>query len=173
MCSRPRSRYRGKVAKNRFEARCLEEYAETFPTVCVDAGYYRFPDERYIANLAGQVPDGFRLSFKATDEVTIKKFPNQPRHGDRAGRPNENFLNAPLFVEAFLGPLSPYRDNVGVIMFEFSRSHLSDFAHGRDFVEALDRFLGQLPKDWQYGVEIRIPPSPLCLSQVPRVEEQR
>jgi hypothetical protein len=40
-------------------------------------------------------------------------------------------------------------------MFEFSRFYLSDFARGRDFVEALDQFLGKLPSDWNYGVEIR------------------
>jgi uncharacterized protein YecE (DUF72 family) len=153
-----RYEYRGKVAKTRFEAGCLEEYAETFPTVCVDAGYYRFPDERYIGKLIGQVPPRFKLSFKATDEVTIKNFPNQPRHGDRAGKSNENFLNAQLFTDAFLAPMEAYRENIGVLMFEFSRFHSKDFERGRDFLEALDRFLGQLPKSgWQYGVEIRNP----------------
>lgn len=148
--------YHGRVAKNRFEAGCLEEYASVFPTVCVDAGFYRFPDERYIAKLAAQVPEGFRLSFKATDEVTIKRFPNQPRHGDRAGQPNGNFLNAPLFVEEFLGPLSAHRSKIGIIMFEFSRFYAGDFERGRDFVAALDAFLSALPKDgWQYGVEVR------------------
>ncbi len=156
--SSERYEYRGKIAKSRFEAGCLEEYAEVFHTVCVDAGFYRFPDERYICKLAGQVPDGFKLSFKATDEITIKKFPNQPRHGERAGQANENFLNAPLFIEAFLGPMSPYREKIGVIMFEFSRFHAGDFERGRDFVATLEHFLTQLPKDgWQYGVELRNP----------------
>jgi hypothetical protein len=30
---------RGKFAKTHFERECLREYAETFKTVCVDAGY--------------------------------------------------------------------------------------------------------------------------------------
>jgi len=34
--------YRGKVARRRFEARCLQEYSEVFKTVCVDAGFDRF-----------------------------------------------------------------------------------------------------------------------------------
>ena len=150
-----RYEYRGKVAKSRFEAGCLEEYAETFSTVCVDAGYYRFPSEKYIAGLAGQVPADFKFGFKVTDEITIRKFPNHPRHGDRAGKLNENFLRAPLFIEAFLGPLSPCREKIGVIMFEFSRFYSGDFEKGRDFVAALDDFLGKLPSGWQYGVEIR------------------
>ncbi|MDB6028430.1 MAG: hypothetical protein JWM68_4653 [Verrucomicrobiales bacterium] len=40
-------------------------------------------------------------------------------------------------------------------MFEFSRFHLSDFAHGREFVAALDQFFGKLPKGWPYAVEMR------------------
>jgi hypothetical protein len=31
-----RYEYKGKVARTRFEAECLSEYAETFHTVCVD-----------------------------------------------------------------------------------------------------------------------------------------
>jgi uncharacterized protein YecE (DUF72 family) len=147
--------YRGKVAKSRFEAGCLEEYAEVFKTVCVDAGFYRFPEERYVEKLAGQVPDGFKLSFKVTDEITLKNFPNQPRHGSRAGRANDNFLNTDLFTKAFLEPLSAHKEKIGVLMFEFGHLYKRDFAQGRDFVSALDEFLGQLPGGWQYGVEIR------------------
>ena len=43
--------YRGKFAESRFERGCLEEYAQTFRTVCVDAGYYKFPSPEYIAKL--------------------------------------------------------------------------------------------------------------------------
>ena len=147
--------YRGKVAKSRFEAGCLEEYSEVFKTVCVDAGFYRFPEERYVEKLAAQVPDGFKLSFKVTDEITIKHFPNQPRHGSRAGKSNDNFLNADLFSKAFLAPLTPHREKIGVLMFEFGHLYKRDFEQGRDFVAALDQFLEQLPREWQYGVEIR------------------
>lgn len=38
-----RYEYRGRVAKTRFERDCLNEYAEVFKTVCVDAAYYDFP----------------------------------------------------------------------------------------------------------------------------------
>ena len=119
--------YRGKVAKSRFEAGCLEEYSEVFKTVCVDAGFYRFPEERYVEKLAGQVPEGFKLSFKVTDEITLKNFPRQPRHGSRAGKVNDNFLSADLFTKAFLGPLSPFREKIGVLMFEFGHLYKRDF----------------------------------------------
>src|SRR6266566_1543524 len=71
--------------------------------------------------------------FIGTDEITIKNFTNLPRFGLRAGKPNENFLNADLFASAFLAPCEPFRKNVGLLMFEFSHFYPADFARGRDF----------------------------------------
>ena len=121
----------------------------------VDAAYYKFPDHRYLEGLIAQVPDDFLFGFKVTDEITVRKFPNLPRFGIRAGKPNENFLNADLFADAFLKPCEPFRKNVGLLMFEFSRFYRSDYAHGRDFVADLERFLEALPKGWPYGIEMR------------------
>ena len=146
---------RNRFSKKRFEETCLEEYAEVFKTVCVDAGYYKFPEERYIEKLVAQVPTDFTFSFKVTEEITVKNFPNHQRYGARAGLANTNFLNADLFTRAFLRSCEPHRRNIGVLMFEFSQFHQRDFAHGRDFVAALDAFLSRLPEGWQYGVEIR------------------
>ena len=146
---------RGKFSNAKFERECLAEYAQTFSTVCVDAGYYQFPSEQWLEKLCASVPPGFRFSFKVTDTITLKHFPNQPRHGSRAGQRNEHFLNAELFRSAFLRPCEGFREHVGALIFEFSQFHPRDFEHGRDFVAALDGFLGQLPGGWQYGVEIR------------------
>src|SRR5689334_22013358 len=86
--------YRGKFSESRFERLCLAEYAEVFNTVCVDAAYYQFPSARYLSELTGSVPADFLFSFKVTDEITIKRFPNLPRFGRRAGETNPHFLNA-------------------------------------------------------------------------------
>ncbi len=147
--------YRGKFAKTRFERDCLVEYAETFKTVCVDAAYYQFPSAKYLSGLVEKVPGDFLFTFKVTDDITLKKFTNLPRFGIKAGKPNENFLNADLFLNAFLKPCEPFRSNVGLLMFEFSRFHSTDYQHGRDFVADLDAFFSKLPKEWNYGVEIR------------------
>ncbi|MFZ4482370.1 MAG: DUF72 domain-containing protein [Chthoniobacterales bacterium] len=146
---------RGRLSQKKFESTCLEEYAGVFPAVCVDAGYYRFPTELYLAGLAAQVPEGFRLCFKVTDEITVKRFPQLDRFGARAGRDNGNFLNAQLFADAFLAPLAPHRSKAGLLIFEFSAFHPSHFPRGRDFMTALDQFLSQLPPDWSYGIEVR------------------
>ena len=146
---------RGKFSEAKFERECLAEYAQTFSTVCVDAGYYQFPTEKWLEKLCSSVPPGFRFSFKVTDTITIKQYPNQPRHGARAGQPNPQFLNADLFRSAFLRPCEGFREHIGALIFEFSQFYTRDFEHGRDFVAALDAFLSELPPGWQYGVEIR------------------
>lgn len=147
--------YRGKFSESRFEKNCLTEYAEVFKTVCVDAAFYKFPDEKSLSGLVSQVPEDFQFAFKVTDEVTIKRFPNHPRHGIRAGKPNEHFMNAGVFVNRFLKPCDRFRKNVGLLMFEFSRFYPTDYEHGREFVTDLDKFLGALPKGWPYAVEMR------------------
>ncbi len=53
--------YRGKFSETRFEKLCLAEYASVFRSVGVDAAYYTFPSEKYLAGLMADVPDGFVL----------------------------------------------------------------------------------------------------------------
>lgn len=97
----------------------------------------------------------FRFAFKVTDTITIKRFQALPKYGENRGQLNENFLNAPLFVERFLGPLGTIRSLVGPIMFEFSKFHSSEFASAAEFIADLDRFFSALPKGWLFGVELR------------------
>lgn len=150
-----RYEWRGRFAQTRFERGCLGEYAEVFKTVCVDAAYYAFPARGYLEGLASQVPADFQFGFKVTDRITVKKFPNLARFGERAGQANRDFLNADLFAGSFLAPCEAIRPKVGLLIFEFSRFYPSDYEQGRDFVADLDGFLGRLPKGWRYGVEIR------------------
>ncbi|MBX3744378.1 MAG: DUF72 domain-containing protein [Verrucomicrobiae bacterium] len=153
--TRDRYLYRGAFSETRFERDCLTEYAEVFSTVSVDATYYRFPDERLLNSLLAAVPAGFRFTFKVTDTITVRTYPRLPRYGDRAGQPNPHFLDADRFAADFLAPCAILGEHAGVLIFEFSRFHPSDFARGRDFVAALDTFLARLPAGWRYGVEIR------------------
>jgi uncharacterized protein YecE (DUF72 family) len=152
---RARYEYRGRFAEARFNRECLREYREVFKTVCVDAAYYTFPSERYLTGMVEQTPDDFLFALKVTDAITVKKFPKLDRFGEMAGKRNENFLNADLFTKAFLKPCEPVRRSIGLLMFEFSRFWTTDYQRGREFMADLDKFLGQLPKGWPYGVEIR------------------
>lgn len=146
---------RGRHSEAKFERSCLAEYAATFSTVCVDAGYYTFPRAEYLAGLADLVPEHFRFGFKVTGDITVKRFPRLARFGPRGGKTNEHFLDAELFTRFFLEPCQTIRPHVGVLIFEFSHFHETEFARGRDFIAMLDRFLTDIPRGWQYAVEIR------------------
>ncbi len=152
---RVRYEYRGKFAETRFKRDCLREYAEVFKTVCVDAAYYSFPSQQYLESMVNQTPEDFLFGLKVTDTITIRKFPKLDRFGQQAGKPNEHYLNADLFAKAFLKPCEAVRPSIGLLMFEFSRFWPTDYEHGRDFIADLDKFLGQLPAGWPYGVEMR------------------
>jgi uncharacterized protein YecE (DUF72 family) len=150
-----RYRWRGRFVTTRFEKGCLAEYAETFKTVSVDATYYAPPTVAFLEGLAAQVPADFRFGFKASSAFTVKRTPNHPRFGQRAGQANASFLDAQAFARDFLGPLSSVREKVGIVMLEFSRFGPAEYARGRDFVADLEPFLAALPTGWPLGIELR------------------
>jgi uncharacterized protein YecE (DUF72 family) len=121
----------------------------------VDASYYQFFKIETLTELAAQVPPGFQFAFKVCADITLKTFPQQPRHGHRAGTANPHFLDAGLFADAVLARHETIRGQVGLFMFEFSRFHAGEFARGAEFIAALDEFFGRLPRGWPYGVELR------------------
>ena len=152
-----RDRYlsRGRFSQKRFEAECLNEYAETFPIVCGDFSFYQFPTPEFWAKLFGSAPKSLRYAFKVPEEVTVKAFPTHPRYGPRAGEQNQAFLNAALFQSAFLDLLRPFHSQIAVLIFEFGNFPKRCYESTAEFVRELDPFLAQLPQDFRYAVEIR------------------
>ena len=154
--SRDRYLTRGKLSHAKFRDTCLSEYAEVFKTVCFDGALYQFPTAKMIHGFFSQLPDDFRMTMKVTEDVTVRRFPNIDRNRalKRVGMMNERFLNAEVFAENYLSPLEPYRQKVGTLIFSFS-TFKDDWESGEPFFEALDSFLYQLPKGWNYSVEVR------------------
>ena len=132
--SRDRYLVRGRFSEKRFQAECLNEYAETFPIVCGDFSFYQFPSESYWRRLFGSAPASLRYAFKVPEEVTVKAFPTHPRYGPRAGEKNESFLNAALFQNAFLDLLEPYRERIAVLIFEFGAFSRQSYRDGGEFL---------------------------------------
>jgi uncharacterized protein YecE (DUF72 family) len=142
-------------SKRDFEQECLSEYATIFPTVCGDFALYDFPKPLQMKAMHEATPEHFTVSFKVTDRITIKRYPNLPRHGANAGAVNPDFLNLSLFEDAFLQPLEELKGKVGVIMFEFSTFYPSTGITLPVFLSLLDQFLARLPGSYNYAVEIR------------------
>jgi uncharacterized protein YecE (DUF72 family) len=144
---------RGRFSKKRFEETCLSEYAEVFPAVCGDFAFYQFPTEEFWAKLFRQTPETFRWGFKVPEQITVPVWPVHPRYGAQAGRENPDYLNTEMFERSLLDALKSYRQQLGVLIFEFTRQH----TELPQFVGSLDRFLDRLPEGWRYAVEIRNP----------------
>ncbi len=142
-------------SKRIFDQECIREYAELFPTVCADFALYDFPDQEQMGALYDATPDGFKIALKVTDRITIKKYPNLPRHGANAGKENPDFLNRSLFEDAFLKPVDALRKKRGVIIFEFSAFYPNSGITYNIFTEALNKFLSSLPQGYEYAVELR------------------
>jgi uncharacterized protein YecE (DUF72 family) len=152
--SRSRYQVRGRFSKKLFEETCLSEYASIFPAVCGDFAFYQFPTDAFWAKLFRQTPDTFRFAFKVPEQITVPIWPVHPRYGALAGRENPTVLDATLFEQSFIRALEPYRNQVGVLIFEFGTSRRQTLA---EFIHALDEFIPRLPAGWRYAVEVRNP----------------
>jgi uncharacterized protein YecE (DUF72 family) len=155
--SRERYLSRGKFSRKLFEAECLREYAETFPTVCGDFAFYQFPSEEFWRRLFECVPPAFQFAFKVPEQITCKVFPTHPRYGPQTGKENDAFLDNRMLMEMFLRPLLPYREKTALLIFEFGAFGRRSFAELGEFLDRLDPFLTGLPPEFRYAVEIRNP----------------
>ena len=144
--SRERYLTRGRLSRKRFEAECLREYAETFPTVCGDFTFYQFPDPVFWGKLFEAVPPQFQFAFKVPEQITVQRFPTHARYGAHAGSLNPDFLGTDTLVNLFTAPLLPYRAQVGVLIFEFGTFSSELMPSPDHLVERLDPFLTGYPE---------------------------
>ncbi|MGF1464721.1 MAG: DUF72 domain-containing protein [Sandaracinaceae bacterium] len=133
----------------------LAEYVRfpLFDLVGVDRTYYLPLREEEARHMAGQLPRGFRATFKVWNEVTTRVFPDHRRFGERAGRPNPSFLDAELFRSQVAGPLlaTPLVDHVAAMILEIAPGP----GRADAFEAALEAFLRDAPRAFHYAVELR------------------
>lgn len=147
---------RGRLSERKFRDECLAEYATVFSTVCGDFAFYQFPTPEMWRGIFEALPAGYKFALKIPEDVTMERFPNQPRYGERAGQSNPNFMDAGLVRSMLLDRLEPYRDKLGPLIFEFTAIHDSDLCKPDNFAEALDHMLLRLPCDrYEWAVEVR------------------
>lgn len=140
-----------------FNEKALEEYSQHFTAVGADHTYYSWPSKNSLHKYFNETPDNFRFVLKATDQITVPRFPKIARYGKNAGCSNSLFLDAESFLRDFLEPASYLKHKLGAIVLEFSRFQKGTIQSGSEFVEKLDRFLEQVCKasDHRLAVEIR------------------
>jgi uncharacterized protein YecE (DUF72 family) len=153
--------YRKTYPKGRFKRDCLAEYAAyrykdalLFRTVGIDHTFYRPVVDQQLQDYAAQVPSDFEMCSKVWERLTIPQFPNLPDYGSKAGQVNPDFLNLDLFLNDVLPPYQRvFAGHTGPFIFEFQRTGIAPDA----FYARLDDFLGRLPKDFRYAIEVRNP----------------
>jgi uncharacterized protein YecE (DUF72 family) len=139
----------------------LIEYARhpLLNTVGIDRGFYAPIPAEDLRRYAAQLPPGFPCCTKAPESVTgvVLSTPGAPRGG--AGRqPNSGFLDPRRFEEEMLAPFrESFAENAGPFLLQFPPAPAGARIPPREFAEHLDRFLGELPREFRYAVELRDP----------------
>ncbi len=129
----------------------LAEYARHFDTVEVDSTYYAVPSARIVEGWAAKTPEDFVLSAK---------FPRDIVHGGKGARPDPRFVLAPDVAydtrDRFLEVMKRVGPRLGPLLLQFPYFNRDAFPSAGPFLERLDVFLRDLPRDGtRYAVEIR------------------
>jgi uncharacterized protein YecE (DUF72 family) len=128
----------------------LRRYAEHFDTVEVDATYYAIPSRSTVDGWKDKTPDGFLVSAK---------FPRSIVHAGEGSKPDPVVILDPEKTygerDKFLSVMSGLHERLGPLILQFPYFRKEDFDSPDRFLEKLDRFLSDLPKEYRYGVEVR------------------
>lgn len=128
----------------------LRVYSAQFDTVEVDATYYAIPKARVVDGWREKTPDHFLL---------CAKFPRSIVHRGEGPMPDGSTVLTPEHTyrdrDAFLDVMSRMGHKLGPLLLQFPYFSKGAFSDEKKFLERLDRFLGDLPGDLRYAVELR------------------
>jgi uncharacterized protein YecE (DUF72 family) len=128
----------------------LSCYASRFDAVEADVSYYRIPSASMVQGWERKTPAGFSL---------CAKFPRSIVHGGTGARPDPERVLVPEAVaedvEQFLAAMRLLGPKCGPLVLQFPYFNREAFADPRPFLDRLERFLGELPKEFRYAVEVR------------------
>lgn len=125
-------------------------YATRFDAVEADVTYYRVPGPSLVRGWERKTPAGFRV---------CAKFPRSIVHGGEGPKPDPARVLVPEAVaadlEAFLDAMRLLGEKRGPLVLQFPYFNREVFSGVEPFLERLERFLGALPSDFRYAVEVR------------------
>jgi uncharacterized protein YecE (DUF72 family) len=128
----------------------LAFYAGVFQTVEADVTYYRIPSRQMVEGWNRKTPDGF---------VLCAKFPRTIVHAGEERLPDGDLLlksdKIGSDVDRFLEAMSCLGPKCGPLVLQFPYFNKKVFTGPEPFLERLDTFLGALPSEFRYAVEIR------------------
>jgi uncharacterized protein YecE (DUF72 family) len=117
----------------------LPLYAERFDTVEIDSTFYRIPAAATVRQWRERTPEGFIFAAKVPQIITHEKM----------------LVDADEDLAAFMKVMDLLGDKLGPLLLQFPYFNKQKFASLGAFLERLEPFLGRLPKDRQWVVEVR------------------
>lgn len=121
--------YRGLKPKEHFSF-----YATQFPTVEINATFYRLPNLKMVHGWRDKAPEKFIFAVKGSRFIThVKRLNNLERS-----------------VANFISRVNPLKDKLGPLLWQLPPSFKKDLSR-------LEKFLKRLPKKFSHAVEFRHP----------------
>ena len=112
----------------------LPYYASHFPTVEINATFYRLPGENMVRGWHDKAPEGFIYAVKGSRFITQMKKLKVERES----------------IQIFFDRIAPLAEHLGPILWQLPPML------GKD-IPRLENFLEMLPRDYRYAVEFRHP----------------
>lgn len=140
----------------------LQDYARHYSTVEIDQWFWSLfpssppvlPKRKVVKEYIDSVPRDFRFAVKIPNSITLTHY-YQKGASDGLER-NPYFLSADLFSD-FLETLSPMRDQLGPLMFQFEYLNRDKMASQAEFIKQFEVFIAKCPSHYTYALEIRNP----------------
>ncbi len=128
----------------------LVHYAEKLDTVEIDATYYAIPSARTVLGWKNKTPEGF---------IFAAKFPKAIVHCGEGPKPDPEKILVPEVCDplrdSFLNVMAGLEEKLGPLLIQFPYFSKAVFPEKEIFLDRLDKFLGALPNNFRYAVEIR------------------
>jgi len=140
----------------------LNEYSKYYSTVEIDQWFWslfpdsklKLPDSQVVADYASSVPDNFKFSIKVPNSVTLTHYYSRDKNIPLEKNPY--FLSPKIFAE-FLELLFPMQSKIGPLIFQFEYLNKQKMPNQQIFLEKVNAFFNQCPKEYSYAIEIRNP----------------
>jgi len=126
----------------------LKEYAKTYDSAEVDSWFYKLPTRREAEEYAAAVPGDFTFTCKAPRDISLTHF-----RSDQESK-NPAFLSVALYKQ-FLENLEPITGQLGAVILEFEYLNRKKMPSREAFMEQLQAFIAQAPKEIPLAIECR------------------
>jgi uncharacterized protein YecE (DUF72 family) len=117
----------------------LTYYSQHFDTVEVDSTFYRSPAPAIVRGWYAKTPAGFLFAAKVPQAITHEKI----------------LLHCDAQLKDFLSSMDNLHEKLGPLLFQFPYFNKTVFKSGKEFLGRLKPFLNNLPRGYDFAVEIR------------------